>query len=117
MARKELIAPIVIPGSKAQIGIIAQEEARMPKRLPKDADEQVVTHVENSPDGLGIEALSRLLGDQISRRTLQRRLSQLVATGELISEKKGRSTRYLLPPSTGEAKRAESSTGEAKKEE
>ena len=59
----------------------------MPKRLPKDVDKQVLAHVANSPDGLGIEALSRLLGDQISRRSPQRRLSDLVATGRLISEK------------------------------
>lgn len=80
----------------------------MPKRLPKDVDEQVLAQVANSPDGLGIEALSRLLGDQISRRSLQRRLSELVATRRLVSEKKGRSTRYLLRPSAGEVKREES---------
>jgi len=45
---------------------------------------------------MGIEALSRLFGDKISRRSLQRRLSELVAAGRLISEKKGRSTRYFL---------------------
>jgi len=43
----------------------------MPKRLPKDVDEQVLAQDANSPGGLGIEALSRLLGDQISRRSLQ----------------------------------------------
>ena len=80
----------------------------MPKRLPKDVDEQVLAQDANSPDGLGIEALSRLLGDQISRRSLQRRLSELVATRRLVSEKKGRSTRYLLRPSAGEVKREES---------
>jgi hypothetical protein len=74
-----------------------------------EIDEQVLSHVANSPDGLGIEALSRLLGDQISRRSLQRRLSELVATRRLISEKKGRSTRYLLHPSAGEVKREDSS--------
>ncbi|MBI3650835.1 MAG: Fic family protein [Acidobacteria bacterium] len=47
---------------------------------------------------MGIEALSSLLGDNISRRSLQRRLFQLVAAGRLINEKKGRSTRYFFPP-------------------
>ena len=86
-----------------------EREGRVPKRLPKDVDEKVLAYVANSPDGLGIEALSRLLGDQISRRSLQRRLSDLVATRKLIPAKKGRSTRYLLLPSAGEAKREEGS--------
>ena len=70
----------------------------MPKRLPKDVDEQVLAHVANSPDGLGIEVLSRLLGDQISRRSLQRRLSDLVATRKLISEKIGTLNPLLASP-------------------
>jgi hypothetical protein len=48
----------------------------MPKRLPENIDERVLAHLKNSPDGLGIEALSRLLVGQISRRSLQRRLSE-----------------------------------------
>ena len=35
----------------------------MSKRLSKDIDEQVQAHLKNLPDGLGIEALSLLLGD------------------------------------------------------
>lgn len=69
----------------------------MSKRLPDDIDEKVLAHIRNSPEGLRVEALSRLLGDEISRRSLQRRLSRLVRTGKLISEKKGRSTRYFPP--------------------
>jgi pimeloyl-ACP methyl ester carboxylesterase len=49
----------------------------MPKKLPEDIAERMLEHLGNSPDGLGIEALSDLLGDQISRRSLQRLLAGL----------------------------------------
>jgi len=39
----------------------------MPKKLPDDIKEQVLTHVRNAPEVLGIEDLFELLGDQISR--------------------------------------------------
>ena len=69
----------------------------MPKKLPDDIEEKVLTHVGNSPEGLGIEALSVLLGDRISRRSLQRVLAGLVEAGRLNLEKRGRSSRYLIP--------------------
>jgi Fic family protein len=80
----------------------------VPRKVPTKIDEQVLAHIRSSPGGMGIDALSKLLSDQISRRSLQRRLSELVATRRLISEKKGRSTRYLLPASAGEVKTKES---------
>ncbi len=76
----------------------------MSKRLPKDVDEQVLRHVRNSPEGLRIKALLNLLGDQISRRSLQRLLSGLVEAGKLVAEQKGRSTRYLQLGSVDETK-------------
>ena len=81
----------------------------MPKRLADEIDEQVLAHVRNSTEGMGIEALSGLLGDRISRRSLQRRLSELVAAGRLTSEKKGRSTRYFFPSSVADVRGAEHS--------
>lgn len=69
----------------------------MPRKSPLDIDEQAINHVMNNPDGLGIEELHRLLGNKVTRRTLQRRLSVLVDTGRLISVGAGRATRYLLP--------------------
>lgn len=77
----------------------------MPKRLPDDIDEQVLKHIEDSPDGLKIEALLALLGDQISRRSLQRLLSEMVEAGRLVMEKKGRSSRYLVPATAREAEK------------
>jgi hypothetical protein len=69
----------------------------MPKKLPEDIAERMLEHIGNSPDGLGIEALSDLLGDQISRRSLQRLLAGLVEAGRLNIEKRGRSSRYFTP--------------------
>lgn len=69
----------------------------MPKKLTDSIEEQVLRHVGNSPEGLGIEALSGLLGDRISRRSLQRILAELVKAGRLNLVKRGRSSRYLAP--------------------
>lgn len=69
----------------------------MPKRLPADIDEQLLTHIGNTPEGVSIDELMRLLSGQTSRRSLQRRLSELFDARKLISEGGGRSTRYLLP--------------------
>lgn len=67
----------------------------MPKKLPDKIDDELLRHIKDGPEGIGIDALFRLLGGDVSRRSLQRRLSKLVATGLLISEGKGRSTRYV----------------------
>ncbi len=69
----------------------------MPKRLPADIDEQLLTSIANAPDGVGIDDLLRMLGGAVSRRSLQRRLSKLVAAGRVMREGRGPSTRYLLP--------------------
>ncbi|MGI9168268.1 MAG: Fic family protein, partial [Pyrinomonadaceae bacterium] len=75
----------------------------MPRRLPTDIDEQLLTLIAKVPDGVGIDAVLGLLGGEISRRSLQRRLSELVDAGRLITEGGGRSTRYLLAKDVGEA--------------
>jgi hypothetical protein len=77
----------------------------MRTRLGDKTDEQVLEHIRNAVGGAGIEALYRSLGGEISRRSLQRRLSDLVARGKLLSEKKGRSTRYILAPSEPELRK------------
>jgi Fic family protein len=72
----------------------------MPRRVPSDVDERLLTLIGNASDGVGIDDIQRLLEAEISRRSLQRRLSKLVDAGRLITEGGGRSTRYLLPKST-----------------
>jgi hypothetical protein len=46
---------------------------------------------------MGVEELRRLFQREVSRRTLQRRLSALVKSGRLITQGGGPSTVYLLP--------------------
>src|SRR5712691_11764997 len=79
------------------------ERANMPRKLPADIDEQVLTHIRNSTAGLSLDELLRLLKGEISRRSLQRRLSKLVDAESLITEGGSRSTRYLLPKAISKA--------------
>ena len=69
----------------------------MSRKPPIDLDKRLIGHVANAPSGMGVEELLRLLKGEVSRRTLQRRLSALVRAGRLISEGAGPSTIYLLP--------------------
>ena len=79
----------------------------MPKRLPADIDEQLIKHLGNAPEGVSIDELTRLLNGDISRRSLQRRLSQLVAGDRVTTQGRGRTTRYLLPKALGEPRAEE----------
>ena len=74
----------------------------MPKKLPTDLDEQLLTLIGNATDGLSNDELLSLLGAKISRRSLQRRLSKLVGMARLIPVGGGRSTRYHVPKTDGE---------------
>ena len=69
----------------------------MPRKPPADLDGRLIEHAANNASGLGVDELLRLLKGEVSRRTLQRRLSALVRAGRLISEGAGPSTIYLLP--------------------
>lgn len=71
----------------------------MATRVSRRIDEQLFRHIENAPEGIGVDALMRLLGAAISRRSLQRRLAELIGASRLITAGGGRSTRYLLPKS------------------
>jgi hypothetical protein len=77
----------------------------MPKKLPDDIEEQVLKHVEDSPKGSGIEELLEVLGDRISRRSLQRLLAGLVEAGRLNIDRRGRSSRYFVPARAREAEK------------
>jgi hypothetical protein len=71
-----------------------------PRKLPDNIDEELFRHIGNAPDGLKIDELLRLPDLDVSRRSLQRRLSELVESKQLITEGGSRSTRYLLPKSS-----------------
>src|ERR1044071_2675222 len=114
MARIRLIAPKQT-GIMAQRFIVAnisftedyEHHMPRPKKLPTNIDEQLFRQLENAPDGLRTDQLSTLIGNVISRRSLQRRLSELVDIGRLVSEGGGRSTRYRLPTRSPKATAAE----------
>lgn len=63
--------------------------------LAKDLREIVLTLSEEA-GGLSIDAIEAKLTSPPDRRTLQRRLKELIASGELVSSGKGRATRYEL---------------------
>jgi hypothetical protein len=69
----------------------------VPRKPPTDLDERLIENVETNPSRMGVEELLRLFQGEVSRRTLQRRLSALVQSGRLITEGGGPSTVYLLP--------------------
>jgi hypothetical protein len=71
----------------------------MARKPPTEIDEQLLRRIGDKPEGIGIDELLRLLDGEVSRRTLQRRLSVLVDAGRLATEGAGRSTCYLLPKS------------------
>jgi hypothetical protein len=82
--------------------VIEEPVRNMPRKPPADLDERLVGHIGNNPNGTGLDQLLRVLDGQVSRRTLQRRLSALVRLGRLISEGAGPSTIYLLPKAAEE---------------
>jgi len=69
----------------------------MPRKPLSYLDERLIGHLANSPSEVGVDELLRLFKGQVSRRTLQRRLSALIRVGRLISKGAGPSTIYLLP--------------------
>ena len=79
----------------AQFERIAPEWGVARKTDPKMADE-VVRAVEKRPDGATIEELETAL--EVPRRTLQRRLAELVAAGRLRALGLARQRRYQVAP-------------------
>jgi hypothetical protein len=77
------------------------------KKLPVEIEELVLKQIADSPDGLGIEALSELVGDRASRRSLQRLLAGLVKSGRLNIDKRSRSSRYFIPVEAPETEKEE----------
>ncbi|MBI5696614.1 MAG: Fic family protein [Nitrospirae bacterium] len=73
----------------------------MSKNIDPKEIEAIVQAVSRYPEGVGIEELfdSARLG--LSRRTLQRRLSGLIAAGRLSTKGEGRALRYLAAPYPG----------------
>ena len=49
-------------------------------------------------DGVGVDGLLRVLGDGVARRTLQRRLAELVAQGRVLTRGEARALKYFPAP-------------------
>jgi hypothetical protein len=69
----------------------------MPKQVSPEELDHIVATVGRHPEGVGIEGLAHA-GLDLSHRTLQRRLAQLVAEGRLVTEGEGRALRYRVAP-------------------
>lgn len=57
---------------------------------------EIVLTLSGEVEGLSIDAIEAKLTSPPERRTLQRRLKELIVSGELVSSGKGRATRYHL---------------------
>lgn len=79
----------------------------MPKKIAIDTDARIIAEIGRHAAGVGMDALHSNVEDAISRRSLQRRLAQLVTDGRLIRDGKHRGVRYRLAPIIGEGHIAE----------
>ena len=71
----------------------------MAKSIPEQKLKDIEAVVSAHPKGIAIQDIHRKLDEDISRRTLQYRLKQLVDEGRLVKAGEKRGTKYL-PPST-----------------
>lgn len=69
----------------------------MPKQIPHSELDVLLSVVGRYRDGVSIEELTRTADLSVSRRTLQRRLAQLVEQGRVAREGRGPARRYRLP--------------------
>ncbi|WP_298157723.1 Fic family protein [Ferrovum sp.] len=69
----------------------------MPKKLLENLTERIESEIARHPDGVGIDDLHAALVGIVSRRTLQRRLSELVSQKNIAPIGKGPRLRYRAP--------------------
>jgi hypothetical protein len=74
----------------------------MPKKIAIEINGRIIKEIGRIPGGIGMDELHSLVEDVISRRSLQRRVSQFVNEGKLVREGKQRGVRYRVAPITGE---------------
>ena len=70
----------------------------MPKIISAREYEAVLNAVRQHPDGASIEMIQSVLGERMARRTLQRRLNELVKQGRLVAQGRKRGALYRVPP-------------------
>jgi hypothetical protein len=69
----------------------------VPKKLSENLNAQIAAEIARHPEGIGIDDLHAALADIVSRRTLQRRLGELVEDKKIAISGKGRGLRYRQP--------------------
>jgi hypothetical protein len=75
----------------------------MPKVVPAEELNRIADLIGQHPDGIGLDGISVIVGNAISRRTLQRRLAALVAQGRIVTSGGRRGLKYRLAPIVGHA--------------
>lgn len=73
----------------------------MAKRVPDDLNQQLLAALAAQPQGMSIEALVTQFQAIASKRTIQRRLADLIAAKRIEPEKQARALQYKLAPITG----------------
>lgn len=76
----------------------------MPKRVNPEELQRIAAVLARHPAGLGIAGLERACREQdlaFDRRTLQRRLADVVKAGHILREGQGRASRYRIAPVGG----------------
>lgn len=73
----------------------------MPKITSSEDLDQIAAAIAKFPNGADVGELAAALGSEISNRTLQRRLSELVARKRVLRERTWRTVKYKLAPITG----------------
>jgi hypothetical protein len=79
----------------------------VPKAIPPEDLAAVQAIVARHPEGVGVEALQEAIA-ATPRRSLQRRLAELVKQSRVVAEGRGRAIRYrVVPPSANQVVRLE----------
>lgn len=73
----------------------------MPKVIRSEEYDRIAEVVGRFPDGVELEEIFAAVGEVLSRRTLQRRLADLIAQGRVTGRREQKSFKYRLAPITG----------------
>jgi aminopeptidase N len=69
----------------------------MPKRVNPAEFNTIISRIAAHPGGLPTRRIHTTSGASFARRTLQRRIAELMHSGRIIASGTGRSRKYLLP--------------------
>lgn len=70
----------------------------MPKQIASEELDLIVLFIAQSAEGAGIETMLKKGNLKLSKRTLQRRLYQLIQDKRIVTEGEGRALRYRIAP-------------------